>query len=136
MKNSKRNVVSRYIAGDSVPTIHKDTGVSRSTIYEWINSSKESFSITTMQKTIDCQRRKIKRLENMMKIIQNTDFFHKNASLSDRLEVIDEVWEKNMVLTLLVMLWMLQEVLSIIIKKRGKGKKIICTKKTQERIVT
>lgn len=46
----KRNVVSRYIAGDSVPTIHKDTGVSRSTIYEWINSSKDSFSITTMQK--------------------------------------------------------------------------------------
>ena len=24
----KRNVVSRYITGDSVPTIHKDTGVS------------------------------------------------------------------------------------------------------------
>ncbi|WP_443722878.1 IS3 family transposase [Ruminococcus sp.] len=89
----KRNVVSRYIAGDSVPTIHKDTGVSRSTIYEWINSSKESFSITAMQKTIDCQRRKIKRLENMIEIIQNTDFF-KNVSLSDKLEVIDEVWEE------------------------------------------
>ncbi len=41
----KRNVVNRYIAGDSATTIHKDTGVSRSTIYEWINSSKESFSI-------------------------------------------------------------------------------------------
>ena len=85
----KRNVVSRYIVGDSVPTIHKDTGV----IYEWINSSKESFSITTMQKTIDCQRRKIKKLENMIEIIQNADFF-KNVSLSDKLEVFDEVWEE------------------------------------------
>ena len=73
----KRNVVSRYIAGDSVPTIHKDTGVSWSTIYEWINSSKECFSITTMQKTMDWQRRKIKRLENMIEIIQNADFFQK-----------------------------------------------------------
>lgn len=44
----KRNVVSRYIAGDSVPTIYKDSGVIRSTRYELINFSKESFSITTI----------------------------------------------------------------------------------------
>ena len=49
----KRNVVNRYIIGDSVPKIHKDTGVSKSTIYKWINSSKECFSITTMQKTME-----------------------------------------------------------------------------------
>lgn len=55
----KINVVSCYIFGESVSIIHKDTRVSRSIIYEWINSSKECFSITTMQKTIDWQRRKI-----------------------------------------------------------------------------
>ena len=87
----KKDVVSRYINGDSVPTIHKDTGVSRSTIYEWINSSKECFSITTMQKTIDWQRRKIKRLEDMIEIIHKANFF-KEIPLTERLSIIDEVW--------------------------------------------
>lgn len=89
----KKDVVSHYINGDSVPTIHKDTGVSRSTIYEWINSSKECFSITTMQKTIDWQRRKIKRLEDMIEIIHKANFF-KEIPLTERLSIIDEVWEK------------------------------------------
>lgn len=89
----KKDVVSRYINGDSVPTIHKDTGVSRSTIYEWINSSKECFSIMTMQKTIDSQRRKIKRLEDMIEISHKANFFHR-IPLSEKLSVIDEVWEE------------------------------------------
>ncbi len=89
----KKDVVSRYINGDSVPTIHKDTGVSRSTIYEWINSSKECFSITTMQKTIDSQRRKIKRLEDMIEIIHKANFFQ-DIPLSEKLSVIDEVWKE------------------------------------------
>lgn len=89
----KRNVVNRYIIGDSVPKIHKDTGVSKSTIYKWINSSKECFSITTMQKTSDWQRQKIKRLESMIKIIHNAEFF-KKVSLTEKLEIIDESWEE------------------------------------------
>lgn len=51
----KRNIVNRYLTGESVPEIYKDTGVSKNTIYEWINSSKECFSITAMQKAIDRQ---------------------------------------------------------------------------------
>lgn len=89
----KKDVVSRYINGESVPTLHKDTGVSRSTIYEWINSSKECFSITTMQKTIDSQRRKIKRLEDMIEIIHKTNFFQ-DIPLTEKLSIIDEVWEE------------------------------------------
>lgn len=89
----KKDVVSRYINGESVPTLHKDTGVSRSTIYEWINSSKECFSITTMQKIIDSQRRKIKRLEDMIEIIHKTNFFQ-DIPLTEKLSIIDEVWEE------------------------------------------
>lgn len=89
----KKDVVSRYINGDSVPTIHKDTGVSRSTIYEWINSSKECFSITTMQKTIDSQKRKIKRLEDMIEIIHKANFCQE-ILLTEKLSIIDEVWEE------------------------------------------
>lgn len=89
----KKDVVSRYINGESVPTLHKDTGVSRSTIYEWINTSKECFSITTMQKTIDSQRRRIKRLEDMIEIIHKANFFQE-IPLTEKLSIIDEVWEE------------------------------------------
>lgn len=89
----KKDVVSRYINGESVPTLHKDTGVSRSTIYEWINTSKECFSITTMQKTIDSQRRRIKRLEDMIEIIHKANFFQE-IPLTEKLSIIDDVWEE------------------------------------------
>ena len=88
----KKDVVNRYLNGESVPKIHKDTGVSKSTIYEWINSSKECFSITAMQKTIDRQRQKIKRLESMIEIIHEADFFQE-IPLEKRLDLIDKVWE-------------------------------------------
>ena len=32
----KEAVVNRYIGGESVLAIHKDTGISRQTIYRWI----------------------------------------------------------------------------------------------------
>ena len=88
----KKDVVNRYLNGESVPKIHKDTGVSKSTIYEWINSSKECFSITAMQKTIDRQRQKIKRLESMIEIIHEADFFQE-IPLEKRLDLIDKIWE-------------------------------------------
>ena len=126
----KRNVVNRYIIGDCVPKIHKDTGVSKSTIYKWINSSKECFSITTMQKTIDLQRQKIKRLENMIKIIQNAEFF-KNVSLSERLEIINEAWEEYGINASCDALNVARGVLSIIIKSEVRAK-TICTKNAKK----
>ena len=40
----KRNVVNRYIIGDSVPKIHKDTGVSKSTI-NGLTHQKSAFQL-------------------------------------------------------------------------------------------
>ncbi len=34
--SEKESVVNRYIGGESVLAIHKDTGISRQTIYRWI----------------------------------------------------------------------------------------------------
>lgn len=69
------------------------TGASVSTIYSWIKTSVGIVPVTGLHKTIKEQEKKISRLENMIKIIQNADFF-KNVSLTERLEIIDEVWEK------------------------------------------
>lgn len=101
-KKFKEDIVSRYSKGESVHDLSLSTGASVSTIYGWIKTSVGIVPVTGLHKTIKEQEKKISRLENMIKIIQNADFF-KNVSLSERLEIIDEVWE-NMVLTLLVML--------------------------------
>ncbi len=43
-----------------------------------------------MQKTIDSQRRKIKRLEDMIEIIHKADFFQE-IPLTEKLSIIDDV---------------------------------------------
>ena len=37
----KETVVNRYIGGESVMAIHKDTGISRQTIYRWIENAQQ-----------------------------------------------------------------------------------------------
>ncbi|MCD7873096.1 MAG: hypothetical protein LUG21_07365 [Clostridiales bacterium] len=69
------------------------TRASVSTIYSWIKTSVGIVPVTGLHKTIKEQEKKISRLEDMIKIIQNADFF-KNVSLSERLEIIDELWEE------------------------------------------
>lgn len=92
-KKFKEDIVTRYSKGESVHDLSQSTGVSVSTIYSWIKTSVGIVPVTGLHKTIKEQEKKISRLENMIKIIQNADFF-KNVSLSERLEIIDEVWEE------------------------------------------
>ena len=86
-----------------------------------------------MQKTIDWQRQKISRLENMIKIIQNAEFF-KSVSLSERLEIIDETWEEYGINVSCDALDVAQGAFHNH-QKRGKGKNYL-HEKTQERVVT
>lgn len=92
-KNFKEDIVARYSKGELVRDLSLSTGVSVSTIYSWIKNSVGIIPVVGFQKTIQEQEKKIKRLENMIKIIHNADFF-KNVSLSERLEIIDESWEE------------------------------------------
>jgi transposase-like protein len=54
----KEEIVKRYATGETVSCLSQSTGVSKSTIYEWINLSNGIFSITNMQKTINEQNKK------------------------------------------------------------------------------
>ena len=41
---TKNQTVQEFINGKSVSKIHTETGISRSTIYSWIESQKETFT--------------------------------------------------------------------------------------------
>jgi|GEM_PF-6831318 len=76
-------------------------------------------------------KKKINLLEYIIKMIQNTDFYS-NFSLSERLEIIGEVWEEydiNISYVILYVAWKF----SIIIKSEVWAK--LFTQKTQERFV-
>ena len=88
-KKFKEDIVTRYSNGESVHDLFLSTRASVSTIYSWIKTSVGIVPVTGLHKTIKEQEKKISRLESMIKIIQNSDFF-KNVSLSERLEIIDE----------------------------------------------
>ena len=87
-KKFKEDIVTRYSKGESVHDLSLSTGASVSTIYSWIKTSVGIVSVTGLHKTIKEQEKKISRLENMIKIIQNADFF-KNVSLS---ESLGKIW--------------------------------------------
>lgn len=85
----KEKIVSRYCKGESVEILAKETGIGKTTIYEWINSSK-NVPVTELQRKIKEQANKISRLETMITIIQNCDFFI-NVTLEEKLELIDKL---------------------------------------------
>lgn len=91
-KKFKEDIVTSYSKGESVH-VSLSIGPSVSMIYSWIKNSVGIVWVTGLNKAIKEQEKKISRFENMIKIIQNADFF-KNVSLSKRLKIIDEVWEK------------------------------------------
>ena len=85
----KEKIVSRYYKGESVEILAKETGIGKTTIYEWINSSK-NIPATELQRKIKEQANKISRLETMIKIIHNCDFFI-NVTLEEKLALIDKL---------------------------------------------
>ena len=92
-KKFKEDITTKYSKGESVRDLSLSTGVSVSTIYSWIKNSVGIVPVVGFQKTIQEQEKKIKRLENMIKFIHNADFFQE-IPLTEKLSIIDEVWEE------------------------------------------
>ncbi len=44
-QKQKYDVIKRYLASEQVVSIHKRTGISRSTIYGWINEHKNNHNV-------------------------------------------------------------------------------------------
>ena len=66
---TKNQTVQEFINGKSVSKIHAETGISRSTIYSWIESQKETFTKTEKINLRD-YRELVAKCERQQKIIQ------------------------------------------------------------------
>ena len=66
---TKNQTVQEFINGKSVSKIHAETGISRSTIYSWIESQKETFTKSEKINLRD-YRELIVKCERQQKIIQ------------------------------------------------------------------
>ena len=66
---TKKQTVQEFINGKSVSKIHTETGISRSTIYSWNESQKETF---TKSEKINLReyRELVTKCERQQKIIQ------------------------------------------------------------------
>ena len=66
---TKNQTVQDFINGKSVSKIHTETGISRSTIYSWIESQKETFTKAEKINLRD-YRELVAKCERQQKIIQ------------------------------------------------------------------
>lgn len=66
---TKNQTVQEFINGKRVSKIHAETGISRSTIYSWIESQKEKFTKADKINLRD-YRELIAKYERQQKIIQ------------------------------------------------------------------
>ena len=69
----KDDVIKRYLSGEQVMSIHKRTGISRSTIYGWINEHNYNHNVkdyTINLKDYNDIARKYERSQTMIKILQ------------------------------------------------------------------
>lgn len=92
----KKSIVERFYSGESVFSIQTDTGVSRSSIYNWINEdnklkNKNKPRVFTLRERNDMQNRII-RLESMVKILQAMPSF-KQSTLQEKLNFAEEIYK-------------------------------------------
>lgn len=91
-KEIKEKVISDYNSGIKASTLSKNTNISKSTIYKWINESRHDSALPMSQREVQKLVRKVTRLETMLEIIQNTDFF-KQVPLNEKLKIADDLYE-------------------------------------------
>lgn len=61
-KQFKTEIVGKYLDGQSISAISTESGISRSTLYSWIESEENSYSTKTDLNLRDYQYLKIIRL--------------------------------------------------------------------------
>ena len=72
-KKEKENIIKLYSTGVSVTHVSKENGIARSTIYSWLNDSKNDKLLNrkiNMRDVIDLKQ-KCEQQEKMIEILQN-----------------------------------------------------------------
>ena len=52
-QNQKQDIINRYFSGEGVTTLSEETGVSRSTIYNWVKVERKLREKKAAEKTVD-----------------------------------------------------------------------------------
>ena len=92
-KEIKEKVISDYNSGIKASIISKNTNISKSKIYKWLNENQSTTPLPMRHRETQKLVRKVQRLETMLEIIQNTDFF-KQVTLKDKLKIADNLYEQ------------------------------------------
>lgn len=83
-ETDKESIVKRHlINGESVAVIVADTGIPRSTVYNWIKTYKEKSSRPQISlRYVQNLEKKVKRLEGIIEILKKSE-----CSVSDPLKI-------------------------------------------------
>lgn len=92
-KEIKEKVISDYNNGIKASIISENTNISKSTIYKWLNENQSTTPLPMSHRETQKLVRKVQRLETMLEIIQNTDFF-KQVPLKEKLKIADNLYEQ------------------------------------------
>ncbi len=122
----KEKVISDYNSGIKASIISKNTNISKSTIYQWLNEKQSTTPLPISHRESQKLVRKVQRLETMLEIIQNTDFF-KQIPLKEKLKIADNLYEQYGINVTCDALGMLMKLFTII--KNVAKETIGCMKK-------
>ena len=99
-EKEKRKIVERYLCGEKIESICKETGYSRNTVYDWIRRYKTGLQNHQVNlKDYQMLKTMYERQKLVVHILQNAPC-RANDPLPDRLEAIKELSSKYTVYTL------------------------------------
>lgn len=92
-KEIKSQTIARYKSKESVISISNETGIPRSTVYRWLNESKNSNHQNIKDKEIKELERKVEKLQTMLAIIRELGISI-NAPLKEKLNAMAPLYGK------------------------------------------
>lgn len=95
----RKDVINMYLCGDSIMSIHRNTGISRTTLYAWINSYHSSRKKLINMADYNKLKMHCKKLERMVAILKSAGC-SVDAPLKTRYEVIKNMSDSYSISTL------------------------------------
>lgn len=97
----KSKIINKHLHGETVTKLSQETGIARSTLYQWINDYNSKIDKNRRVNIGDYKKLKqhCEKLENIITIIKSTDSFNRSP-LHERFEEIKKLSDKYSIATL------------------------------------
>ena len=97
--NEKQAIINRYLSGEKISNLTKETSVARSTLYSWIKAYKDRTTKKqpklTVRAFMDLEN-KVKRLEGIIEILKTVNC-KVDAPLREKLYALEELYGKYII---------------------------------------